>query len=111
MSDEVSADSSRGLREEISLLRQALATLTAEVTVLRVAQATLSERIGRPGYAALIAGVIVTVSVLVSIATMTYWGGQISGRMEMALTSIAELRGMVNAHTAKERALKKEDWE
>jgi len=114
---EISSREYTALRDEMSLLRQALAALTAEVTVLRVAQAMLAERIGRPGYASVIAGAIVTVSVLGSIATMTYWGGQLSSRMETSMTSLSELRGLVNAHHAADRdcermrTLKKEDWE
>ena len=100
------------LREEMSLLRQALAVLTAEVTVLRVSQASLTERIGRPGYATLVAGVIIALSITGSVVGMTYWGGQVAARVEASVAAMSEFRANLSDHLKQERRkAAKEDWE
>jgi hypothetical protein len=80
----------RSLRDELVALRAALALLTAEVSVLRVAQAAMVERMGRPSWASIgmIIGFLLTMGM--QIAVGVYWAGEVKGTQVMVVSLLKQ---------------------
>ena len=90
--NDISSREYTALRDEMSLLRQALAALTDEVTVLRVAQA----QSGRmpPRLAIGLASMIVAIGAQTAYAV--YWGGSMTAQMEMVRARVEHTSQMID---------------